>query len=72
MPTFSVQYLGLNPPYHTDGIPKNVEADSITGAVLAYNGDNEEEVLAGECYHVSLEPVVVEVESFTYKTVVPS
>ncbi len=71
MPTFNVKYLGVNP-YITTANTEKVEADSISGAILAYNEGDAESVRRHERYEVSLQPVVVEVESFTYKTVVPS
>ncbi len=74
MPTFNVEYLGRNPYRTATGVTSKIEADSVSGAIVAYNGDDPDSVVPHERYLISLEPVVVEVESasFTYKTVVPS
>ena len=74
MPTFNVEYLGSNPYRTAVGVPSSVEADSVSGAILAYNDGDAASVVRDERYLVSLEPVVVEIEtsSFSYRTVVPS
>ena len=73
MPIFNVTYLGRGP-YVSAGITSKVEADSVSGAIIAYNDGFPDSVVQYERYEVSLESTVVEIErpSFSYKTVVPS
>jgi len=74
MPTFNVKYLGRNPYQRWTGVPSKVEADSVSGAIIAYNDGFPDSVVQYERYEVSLESTVVEIErpSFSYKTIVPS
>ena len=73
MPRFNVEFLGSGP-YRTSGAsPSNVEANGVSEAIIAFNDGDATSVLQDERYLVSLEPVVVEIEtsSFSYRTVAP-